>query len=271
MALTLTYHTPQDVPVEVEGITPSSLAGKTRAEIDRLPVFVGNRSTPLAELFSVGGDLHDGELHWEGALAGVHWLGAKMDTGHMYIHGPAGRHVGSQMTGGQIEVEGDAGDWVGGELRGGLIRVGGNAGHLVGAAYRGSRRGMTGGTILITGNAGNEAAHTMRRGLVAIGGQAGDLGGFSMLAGTLLVFGEAGIRFGAGMKRGTIGFFGPRPELLSSFRHAGRYEPLALRLVLRHLQRHSFPLDEKLITCTFDLFHGDFIEGGRGEVLMVCD
>jgi formylmethanofuran dehydrogenase subunit C len=154
-------------------------------------------------------------------------------------------------------------------MRGGLIRVRGRAGHLVGAAYRGSPRGMTGGTILIHGDVGNEIGHSMRRGLLAAGGRAADLVGFNMLAGTILVFGECGIRHGAGMRRGTLGFFGPTPPpLLPSFRRACRYRPEALGLVLRHLLRLGFPVPEDLPAADVELYNGDLLEGGRGELLI---
>jgi formylmethanofuran dehydrogenase subunit C len=269
MALSLAYHADTTLPVEVEGITPDVTANKSAAEIGRLLIYRGNEQLALGELFSVSGDASDGVLRWAGNLAGVHWIGAKMTRGQIHVAGPAGRHVGSEMEGGEIFVDGDAGDWAGGEMHGGLLRIHGHAGHLVGAAYRGSPRGMTGGTILIHGNAGNEIGHTMRRGLIAIAGQAGDLAGFNMLAGSVLLFGASGIRHGAGMRRGTIGLFGdPRPELLSSFRYACRYRPDFLALMFVHLRHHGFPVAEALAQAEFELFHGDLLEGGRGEILV---
>jgi formylmethanofuran dehydrogenase subunit C len=270
MAWQLSYRCPQSVPVEVEGITPDQLADKSLAQVERLPVMVGNRQVPLAELFAVTGDASDARLDLEGDLSGVHWIGAKMRGGEVQVHGDAGRHLGSEMSGGRIVVDGDAGDWVGAELKGGVIHVGGRAGHLVGAAYRGSRVGMTGGTILIRGSVGNELGHTMRRGLIAVGGDAGDLVGFNMLAGTIVVVGEAGIRPGAGMKRGTLAFLGRRPELLPTFRYACRYRPLALELVLRRLQELGFAIPAELRRQDVDLYSGDLIAGGRGELLLSC-
>lgn len=268
MALTLHYKTTSSVPVEVEGITPDVVRDLTVAEIERLDVFQGNRKAAVADFFEVSGDASDGEMTWEGDLAGVHWIGAKMREGKIHIRGNGGRHIGSEMKGGEIIVDGDAGDWVGGEMKGGLIHVHGRAGHLVGAAYRGSARGMTGGTILIDGDAGNEIGHTMRRGLLAVGGDAGDLAGFNMLAGSIFLFGNAGIRHGAGMRRGTIGFFGEEvPPLLPSFRRACRYRPQVLSLIFAQLRKTGFPLRDD-ITTQVDLYNGDLIEGGRGEILV---
>jgi formylmethanofuran dehydrogenase subunit C len=126
---------------------------------------------------------------------------------------------------------------------------------------------MTGGTILVHGRAGNEVGHSMRRGLLAVGA-AGDLAGFNMLAGTLLVSGTAGIRHGAGMRRGSLIFLGAeRPELLPTFRYACRYRPLAISLVLRQLGQIGFPLPMTTEGVEFDIYNGDFLEAGRGEML----
>jgi formylmethanofuran dehydrogenase subunit C len=266
--LRLTYTAATSVPVEVEGVTPDAVCGKSTAEIAGLEIFHGNRTVALGDMFRVEGDASDRRIEWQGDLAGVHWIGAKMTAGEMHIDGHAGRHVGSEMRGGEIHVAGDAGDWVGGEMHGGLIHVRGRAGHLAGAAYRGSARGMTGGVILIGGDAGNEVGHTMRRGLLAVGGSCGDLAGFNMLAGSILLFGGCGIRHGAGMRRGTLAFLGDRPPLLPSFRRACRFRPIAMQLMLRELRRREFRVAPELFDADFDLYNGDLIEGGRGEVLI---
>ncbi len=272
MALVLQYHGSTKVPVEVEGITPDRVAPLSPADIERLPIFVGNRQVALSELFRVSGDPTDQCLDWHGDLSGVHWIGAKMTAGQLRIHGSAGRHLGSEMSGGRLDVEGNAGDWVGAELKGGLIRVRGSAGDLVGAAYRGSRRGMTGGTILIDGRVGNEAGHSMRRGLLSVGAEAGDLIGINMLAGTVVVMGPTGIRHGAGMKRGTLGLLGsPRPPLLPSYRYACRARPVFVTLLLKQLQQLGVVIPEELWTTELATYHGDLIEGGRGEILLKAD
>lgn len=254
------------VPLEVEGFTPDSVQGMTLAEIERLEVFEGNHRGSLADFFTISGDASDGIHEWEGDLAGVHWIGARMKSGRVTIRGSAGRHVGSEMTGGEIHVHGPASDWLGAEMHGGLIHVRGSVGNQVGCHYRGSVRGMTKGTILIDGDAGDEIGCSMRRGLIAIGGNCGDVPGFGMLAGSILVFGKGGLRPGAGMKRGTLAFFGEAPSLLPSFRHACRYRPQTLALVLRHLRRLEFAVHENLLQATYDLYNGDFLNGGRGEV-----
>lgn len=269
MPLRLELRQATHVPLEVEGLTPDMTGQMSLADIEQFPIFHGNAKVPLAEFFSASGDPSDKTIVFAGDMSGVHWIGAKMTSGAIRVEGDAGRHVGSQMRGGEIHVSGNAGDWVGGEMRGGVIDVRGRAGHLIGAAYRGSAKGMTRGTILIHGDAGNEIGHTMRRGLIAIGGNVGDFVGFNMLAGTILVAGEPGIRHGAGMRRGTIGFVGGhRPPLLPSFRRACRYRPTFLPLLWKELQARGFPVPNEAINGDFDLFAGDLIEGGRGEILL---
>lgn len=268
MPLSLTYLAPDRIPVEVDNLLPERLERLTLTEISQLPIQVGNRQVPCGELFRIEGTPEDGMIRWSGDLRGVHWIGAKMSRGTMLVEGDAGRHIGSEMTGGTIEVQGSVGDWPGAEMHGGSLRIRGNAGHLVGAAYRGSRRGMTAGQILIEGSAGNEIGHTMRRGTIVIGGNVGDLIGFNMLAGTIFVFGECGIRHGAGMLRGTIGLFGKdKPVMLPSFRCAGPYSSPWLHFLRREFLQQGFPVPDNGWYEQCLLYHGDFLEGGRGEIL----
>ena len=269
MSLTLTYKAETSVPVEIEGLTPTWANGKTLAEIGRFDIYHGNEKLPLGEMFDVEGDASDLRFDIHGDLSGVHWIGAQMSEGEIEVHGPAGRHVGSEMTGGTIHVDGDARGWVGAEMRGGLIHIRGNGGHLVGAAYRGSPKGMTGGTILVDGDVGNEVGLTMRRGMIAVGGRAGDMLGFNMIAGTVMVLGECGIRPGAGMRRGTLGLLGPNPpKMLPSFRFACTARPQVLPLMLNELRSQGFSIDDDLLTADCDVFNGDLVALGRGEILV---
>jgi len=269
MPLTLTYKAETSVPVEIEGFTPTWANEKTLAEIGQFEIFHGNQKLPLGEMFDLEGDASDLQFDFHGDLSGVHWIGAQMSEGAINVHGPGGRHIGSEMTGGTIHVHGDARGWVGAEMHGGLIHVHGDAGHLVGAAYRGSPKGMTGGTILVDGDAGNEIGLTMRRGMIAIGGRAGDVLGFNMIAGTVLVFGECGIRPGAGMRRGTLGLLGPNPpNMLPTFRHACTARPQVLPLMLGELRRQGFSVDEDLLNTDCEVYNGDLVALGRGEILV---
>jgi len=257
------------VPFEVEGITPDRLREKSLAEIERLEIFQGNVKQPLAEFFRVQGTAGDEHHVWHGELSGVHWLGTKMTSGRIDVQGNIGRHLGSELQGGEIHVFGSAGDWVGAELNGGLINVRGSAGDLAGSAYRGSVHGMSKGTIVIGGCAGNEIGHSMRRGLLYVAGNIGDLCGLNMRAGTILVGGKSGVRPGAGMKRGTIAFWGAEaPALLPTYRHACRYRPDIFHLLFQHLRQSQAPVTEETMKGLFEMYYGDLLEGGRGEILL---
>ena len=267
MSLTLRYHAKTLVPVEIEGVVPDRLCDRSLAEIERLAIYHGNRKLALAELFSVSGDLSDERIDLEGELTGVHYIGYGMKSGVVHVHGNAGRHVGSTMDGGQIVIDGNAGDYAGGEMHGGMIHVTGNAGNYIGAAYPGSKKGMTDGTILIDGDVGSEAGASMRRGTLVVRGSCGVAIGFNMIAGSILVFGTCGARPGAGMRRGTIGIFGAEPtKLLPTFRAAGRFRPLFLRLLFRELAQLGFEVDQRLLASELLLSHGDLIALGKGEV-----
>ena len=267
MSITVQCSSKTHIPVEVESITPCRCRELSLTEILKLPIFHGNEETEFGNLFDVVGHPGDEHWNWEGDLSGVHWLGTSMSSGSIVIEGDAGRHLGSQMSGGKIKVTGNVSDWLGGELTGGHIEVHGNAGHLVGSAYRGSPVGMTGGWIMVHGSAGNEIGHSMRRGLIAIGGDSGDLVGFNMRAGTIFVFGDSGIRHGAGMKRGTIGRFGKTGDLLPTFRMGCQYLPPMMKPIFDRLITHGFEVPKHLSGSEFNLYHGDLLEGGRGEIL----
>ncbi len=267
MPLTLTLATNSTLPIDAEAVAPDRLAGKSPAEIERIPIGHGTRRLPLAELFRVSGDASDGRLVLEGNLGAIHRLGAGMTGGEILVKGDIGRHLGAGMTGGTIRVDGNAGDWAGAEMKGGLIRIGGSAGDHLGAAYAGSKRGMTDGTILVTGSAGEGVGRSMRRGLLAIGGSCGDSAGTGMIAGTLFVFGASGAYPGAEMRRGTIALLGSgTPRLLPTFRRTGEFRPLFLGLIGRELRRLDFPAAADVPVCELTLYRGDLLSLGKGEI-----
>lgn len=258
------------IGVDFSGVTPQSLSTFSLDEIRRTRILHGNRPTELGELFSIEGDGHDQIWRLDGDFSAVHGIGANMAAGEIHAEGPLGRRAGAGMRGGWLDIRGAAGDWLGAEMHGGNIRVRGDAGDFVGAAYVGSRRGMTGGTILVDGAAGRELGGRMRRGLIAVAGDVGELPGTRMLAGTILVFGSMGSHPGAGMRRGTIGLFGAEPPaLLPTFRQACRTTLPMVGLLDRHLRSQSFAVASlSHLAQPVDLYHGDLLELGRGEILV---
>jgi formylmethanofuran dehydrogenase subunit C len=271
MPLTIRLRTKNAIPIEVDSIRLETVRELSLDQIKATLVQYGNKTPTLGEFFDVSGSAAaDNHLVWEGDCAQIKLIGTNWIAGRITVDGPAGMHLGAEMTGGEIEVRGNAADWVGAEMKGGRIRIRGNTGHCVGAVYRGGRRGMTGGEILIDGNTGNELGHTMRRGLIAVRGKVGDAAGFNMLAGSLFLFGSAGIRHGAGMRRGTIGFFGddPAPPLLPTFKYSCTYRPTFLRVYLLHLRKIGFDVPEPCLTANYRRYNGDFLELGKGEILI---
>jgi formylmethanofuran dehydrogenase subunit C len=272
MPLTLTLKQTTQIPIEVDFVRVETVRTQTLAEIGATPVQYGNKQRTVADFFEIAGSAaEDSHLVFVGDCSRVKMIGTGLVEGRITVEGDAGMHLGAEMRGGEIEVRGSAGDWVGAEMKGGRIRIHGNAGHCVGAVYRGGRRGMTGGEILIDGDAGNEIGHTLRRGLIAVGGKSGDAPGFNMLAGTILLFGPSGIRPGAGMKRGSIVYFdgATAPNMLPTFRPANTYESGSfLNLYLRHLRSLGFPVSDECLTSGYRRYRGDFLELGKGEILV---
>lgn len=265
LVLTLRDGARSPIPVEADAIAPDRLRSMERAAIERLMLQHGNRTLPLAELFTVRGSPSD-EVRVEGDLAGVKGLGSGMEGGRLIIDGDAGMHVGAQMRGGSIEVRGSAGDWAGAEMSGGLLRVRGHAGNRAGSAYRGSKFGMRGGVILIDGDAGHEVGGYMRRGLIAVRGDVQDHAGARMAAGTLFLFGRTGARAGGGMSRGTLVCY-RAPEMLPTFRAAGVCEPLFVTIFVRALAARGFAVEGAGAVRRFQRYRGDLAELGRGEIL----
>ncbi len=240
-------------------------------EIRRSAVRRGNRETTLGELFQVTGDPADQQWLLEGDCRQVHGLGSEIESGKIVVDGPIGPRAGFGMRGGRIEIRGNAGDWLGAEMRGGTIRVHGNAGSHVGAATPGAKRGMAGGMILIDGDAGDEVGARMRRGLIAVAGSVGANLGFRMLAGTILVFGRSGANVGMGMRRGTIGVFGnpaadapPHLQVRLPRPAAGVADARKRNSRANRSRRSNY---RDWLT-TVELFHGDLLQLGRGEVLL---
>jgi formylmethanofuran dehydrogenase subunit C len=274
----LTLRTAPDLPVEAETLTPENVAGKKQAEIEALPLLVGNRLEKVGDWFdvevtgetspdSVGKD-GEATLLLVGDLTRFKRLGEKMAAGRVVVDGPVGFHAGAHMSGGSLILLGDAGDYLGAHMRGGRIEVRGSAGHFAGAAYRGYTQGMNGGTILIHGSAGQMAGARMRRGLVAVRGGCGDGPGFGMKAGTVLIGGLPGVRPGAIMKRGTVILLTPPAGLLPTFLYNCTYRPPIWPLLYTALAGTNVLLPGIGREAVFDSYCGDVTEGGRGEILV---
>lgn len=263
--ITLSLRTPLDRTLAVQGLTPDRLATMSALEIERLPVWSGNREWRLADVFAVRGQ-RASRVYVEGACDRVDGLGTGMTGGELRIDGSAGAGVGQGMSDGVIDVQGDVGDDAGMAMSGGLLRVSGRAGARLGGALAGASRGMTGGEIVVQGPAGDDAAARCRRGLVVTGGAGADAG-IAMIAGTLVVLGTTGNRPGRGNRRGTIvGLGGITPP--DTYRYACTFRPPHLRVLLLHLRRrHGVAVTDAALGGRYRRFCGDLGEPGRGEIL----
>ncbi len=253
--------------VDWNGINAECIRDLSMSEIERIEVFHGRERVEAGELFSFTGDAGDGELHLIGDFSHVDGIGAGMTVGTIRVEGNVGPLAGAEMSGGSLVIAGSAGERLGCQMSGGRIWVHGDAGDFVGGAFPGSLRGMTGGELLIDGNAGSDLGRAMRRGLIAVGDSAGDALGANMIAGSILVFGGCGSLPGAGMRRGTIALFTAPPPLPLTFRPGSRGQPTFVRLLLNYLHREGMPFNVALMDIALQMFHGDFLYGGKGEIL----
>ena len=267
MTLTLTLREAPAAPLRAEALCPDRLAGLSRAEIERLELWHGNRRATLGELFAVSGAGAQ-DVRVVGDLGRVACLGAGMTGGRLTVAGNAGPHAGAGMGDGELIVEGDAGDWAGAEMRGGRLVVRGSAGRQLGGAYAGARAGMHGGEILVYGDAGEEAGAGLRRGLIAVAGRAGPATGLSALAGTIIAFGALGAHPGAGMRRASIVAM-TAATLLPTYARACTYRPPFLRLCLRRLRALGLPVSDEQIEGRYTRWSGDGVELRRGEILIL--
>jgi formylmethanofuran dehydrogenase subunit C len=265
--VTLVLALREPATVDADGIRPDTLAALSRAEIERLQLWHGNRPTPLGELFTVSGD-GEQDVRVEGDLARVARLGAGMAGGRLTLAGSVGAHTGAGMRDGELVVEGDAGDWAGAEMRGGRLIVRGSAGRRAGGAYAGTRAGMRGGEILVHGDAGAEAGAGLRRGLIAVGGRLGPAAGLSALAGTLVALGGVAAHPGLGMRRASLIAMTAVP-LLPIYERACVYRPPYLRLYLRRLRSLGLPVAQSQIDGRYARWAGDTLELRRGEILIL--
>ena len=257
--------------VDAAPLTPRTLAGKSRAEIERIALAGWNQTFAVGELFGLRGD-DAGRLVLQGLDGSLLRVGAGLDGGELTVDGHVGDYAGESMTGGAITVNGDAGDYLGCGMRGGQIVCGGNAGAFAGSGRAGELRGMAGGTIVVRGSAGDRAGDRMRRGLLLVEGNVGDYCAARMLAGTLVALGAAGSSPGYLMRRGTVMLGDRQAGLLPTFNHSGDQELLAIRLLVDSLARHG-PAFKRLARRAggWSRWLGDLGAGGQGEVLVARD
>lgn len=255
--------------VDLAGIVPDRVAGRSAAEVARMVVAADMRPVALGDVCAVSGDAADGRIECRGDFSRVHFVGAAMQCGEIVVHGSVGRHAGEGLEGGRLAIAGDAGDWLAAEIRGGTVHVRGSAGDNAAAALPGSDHGMRGGLVMVEGPAGSLAGARMRRGILAIGGGCGPAAAFEMRAGTVLVVGPVDQHPGLAMRRGSLVAISPALAAPATFRRGAVWLPTFLPLLASRLGRAGFrPLGA--VAAAFhrpwQQWHGDLLTGGRGEI-----
>jgi formylmethanofuran dehydrogenase subunit C len=221
-----------EIEVDLSPLTPDAMAGRTLAEIRRLPLAAPGQSLCVGDLFEVtGGDRQ--YIQIRRCSSRVKHIGRGMLQGSIEVHGHAGDYLGRHMRGGRITVTGDAGDWVASGMIAGRIDISGDAGDYVGAAAPDERFGMADGLVTIWGSAGDRIGDRMRRGQILIRNDTGDYTGSRMIAGTILVLGRSGRYTGYRMKRGTIILRSSLLHIPPGFRSCGILKMEFLRLLFR--------------------------------------
>lgn len=254
--------------IDAAPLSPRGLAGKSRAEIERIALGGWNETFAVGALFAVRGE-DAGRVVLQDLEGSFLRVGAGLDGGELTVVGHSGDYAGESMTGGAMTVNGDAGDYLGVGMTGGTITCTGNAGAFTGSGRPGELRGMAGGAIVIRGSAGDRIGDRMRRGLLLVEGSVGDYCAARMLAGTLVALGAVGSNPAYLMRRGTVIFADRAVDLLPTFNHSGDSELLAIRLLLQSLARYG-PAFKPLAGQADRLSRwvGDLGAGGKGEVLV---
>jgi formylmethanofuran dehydrogenase subunit C len=255
------------VRVDLRGVLPQTLAGVPLAEIERLPVGVGNATVPLAELFTITPTDEADTLRFAGDMARADHVGSGMTAGRIVVEGGVGHHAGTAMSGGQLEVGGDAGLHAACEMAGGTLTVAGSVGDFAACPLPGSMDGMRGGTLIVRGHAGARFGDRMRRGSAIVFGDAGDFLGSRMVAGTIALGGGAGAHPGHLMRRGSLVFAGAAPAIGATFVPAVAEAPVFWQLLSRDLARHGGPFVD-LPQRPIRRWLGDLAAAGKGELIM---
>lgn len=264
-ALTFTLKTQPRQRVDLSPLTPDHLAGKSLTEIAATELQSGNRKLRTDTLFDIAGDdASDIVIH--NSSGKLDFIGSKMQSGSITVHGGAGSYLGFQMKKGTINVHGDADAFAASGMAGGILHIHGNVGDFLASALPGDKKGMKGGLVLITGNAGDRVGDQMRRGIILIEGNAGAYCASRMLAGTIGVLGSVGEYVGFGMRRGTLLLFS-QPKLHATIQDCGSHTLPFLSLMFKSFKA----LPSKFADINRNRVHrfaGDLANDGKGEILV---
>lgn len=257
--------------VDLDGLVPLALAGQRATDVAARPVWHGNESLPLGELFDVvplalPADVPP-TLVFEGDLTRCDGVGRAMDGGCLRVEGHAGDYLGAQMRAGEISVAGNAGLLAACAMSGGRLEVHGDVGDYAASALPGDMDGMRGGVLVVRGDVGERFADRMRRGTAVVFGSAGDFLASRLVAGTLAVAGPVGAHCGYGMRRGSLVFAGPPPAIPATYAATGHDIRVFWALLAKSLATHGGPFAE-LARWRPRRLVGDLAADGKGEWLL---
>jgi formylmethanofuran dehydrogenase subunit C len=264
-----------EIPIEADSITPTNFAGKSAAEIGKLPVMQGNQELTLSDFFSIrgsaGSEVDDTEIIISGDLRRVKMIGKGMNGGRIIIEGDAGMHLGAEMIAGRIYVKGSVGAWAAAEMEGGNIQIEGDAADYLCAGYQGSKEGMKGGRVYVAGDVGREMASHMRKGFIAVKGNVGEHAAVRMMGGTIIVVGNISGRLAFEATKGMILCLGKVDSLLPTYKFSGTSEREFTNYYLNYLKdrRPDFLSDDIAYTEKWVKFMGDLAEGDPKEEIYV--
>jgi len=263
-ALTFKLKSKLPASLDVSGLIPSRLSGKSVTEIQKMPLGEGRASIAAGDIFDVAG-ADTGDLRFLGDCKRLDFIGARLDSGRILVEGDAGSFSGMAMTGGMLTIAGSAGNYAGASMTEGVLKIEQNAGDFTGGALPGETAGMRGGLIVVRGKAGDRAGDRMRRGTIFVAGDAGDYAASRMVAGTLAVLGKVGAYPGYLMKRGSI-VLRQQTALPANFIDGGLQDYLWVRVLARFLAGHGVEGVEALGSQA-RRYSGDIATGGKGEIL----
>jgi formylmethanofuran dehydrogenase subunit C len=247
-------------------LRPDRLDALTAEELKQQRITIGSREYRWGEVFEIEGN--PGSTWTVPGAVNYLNLAVGLTTGLLRVAGHAGDYAGMKLAGGRLEIDGSAGHSLGAGMQGGLIKVTGDTGTQVGGPCPDSFDGMTDGEIIISGATGPRAGFRMRRGLIAAN-QGAEQAGYQMQAGTLVIFHGPLPTPGLTMKRGTILILDPaiEPTWLPYYQPDCVYRPVFVQILLGRLQTLGCKLPEGARHGKYQLYTGDRLSSGKGEIL----
>jgi formylmethanofuran dehydrogenase subunit C len=253
-----------DQRIDLSGLTPQALQGRTEKAIARIPIHTTREKLEVGDIFTIGRG-EPTSLRFEGGSERFDFVGAGMIAGDITVEGPVGQQAGRLMRGGRLHIRGNAGPYAASRLAGGRLEIEGDAGDRLGGPLAGEMAGMSGGLVIVRGNAGARAGDRLRRGLLVIEGRSGEDSGSRMMAGTLVLGAGPTGAPGPLMRRGTIVVLEPDCPISPTFVDCGSHRLLAARLLAAELERLGLALTPKLKQ-PLRRFAGDMSVLGKGEI-----